>query len=111
MKDWKEEAGFAITVCDAEGIITEMNSKACGTFAKYGGKTLIGRSLLDCHNEDSRRKIKALLAGAPPNVYTIEKNGIKKLIYQSPLYEEGKPSGLVEISLEIPSQMPHFIRK
>ena len=45
-----------------------------------------------------------------PNVYTIEKNGIKKLIYQSPWFEKGVMKGLVELSLEIPFDMPHFIR-
>ena len=45
-----------------------------------------------------------------PNVYTIEKNGIKKLIYQSPWFENGEMKGLVELSLEIPFEMPHFIR-
>jgi hypothetical protein len=45
-----------------------------------------------------------------PNVYTIEKNGIKKLIYQSPWFEKGEMKGLVELSLEIPFNMPHFIR-
>ncbi len=44
------------------------------------------------------------------NVYTIEKNGIKKLIYQSPWYENGEYAGFVELSLEIPFELPHFVR-
>jgi len=32
------------------------------------------------------------------------------LIYQSPWYQNGEFAGLVEISLEIPEQMPHFVR-
>jgi PAS domain-containing protein len=111
MNDWKENVNFAITVCDEAGIITEMNPKACETFAKYGGKALIGKSLLDCHNEHSRGRIKEMLAGTPPNVYTIEKNGARKLIYQTPFYKDGKPAGLVELSLELPAQMPHHVRK
>ena len=43
--------------------------------------------------------------------YTIEKNGVKKLIYQIPWYENGEFMGLVEFSLEIPFEMPHYIRK
>lgn len=111
MKDWKDRVDFAVTACDADGVITEMNPKACETFAKYGGRELIGKSLLGCHNENSRRKIKELLAGAPPNAYTIEKNGVKKLVYQAPFYENGKPASLVELSFVIPAELPHFVRK
>ncbi len=41
---------------------------------------------------------------------TIEKQGIKKLIYQSPWYVDGRYGGFVELSLEIPAVMPHFVR-
>jgi hypothetical protein len=40
------------------------------------------------------------------NVYTIEKAGRKKLIFQAPWYEDGIFAGLVELSLDIPSVMP-----
>jgi hypothetical protein len=46
-----------------------------------------------------------------PNCYTIEKEGIKKLIYQAPWYESGNLAGVVELSMEIPFVMDHFIRK
>jgi hypothetical protein len=44
------------------------------------------------------------------NIYTIEKNGVKKLIYQTPWYQDGQYAGFIELSLEIPFEMPHFIR-
>ena len=110
MKNWKDGVNFAITVCDAEGKVTEMNEKSAATFTKGGGKDLIGRSLLDCHPEPSRSKVKKMLAEPFTNAYTIEKNGVKKLIYQTPWYADGKPAGLVELSLEIPADMPHFVR-
>ena len=44
------------------------------------------------------------------NVYTIEKNGLKKLIYQSPWYQNGAYAGFIELSLEIPFELPHFVR-
>ena len=50
------------------------------------------------------------MATGIPNSYTIEKKGIKKLIHQSPWFEDGKPAGLIEISIEIPFELPHFIR-
>jgi hypothetical protein len=45
------------------------------------------------------------------NVYTIEKQGQKKIIYQTPWFAEGEFRGIVELSLAIPSEMPHFIRE
>jgi hypothetical protein len=54
--------------------------------------------------------VQELLTSGRSNVYTIEKGGIKKLIYQSPWYENGKYAGLVELSLPIPKEMPHFVR-
>jgi hypothetical protein len=44
------------------------------------------------------------------NVYTIEKNGVMKLIYQAPWYRDGARMGIVELSLEIPFDLPHFLR-
>jgi hypothetical protein len=55
--------------------------------------------------------MKRLLETGETNAYTIEKKGVKKLIYQAPWYEDGQYGGFVELSLEIPAQMPHFIRK
>ena len=52
----------------------------------------------------------ALLASQQPNAYTIEKSGVKKLIYQAPWFKGGEFQGLVELSLPIPFDMPHFVR-
>jgi hypothetical protein len=108
--EWIKEFPAAITVCDAEGIILEMNDKAAKTFEKDGGYKLVGASMFDCHPDPAREKVERLLSAHTKNVYTIEKNGVKKLIYQSPWYKEGTYAGFVEISLEIPLEMPHFIR-
>ncbi len=108
--DWTKEFGVSITVCDNEGIITDMNNKSAATFEKDGGFGLIGKSLFECHNKNSADQIRDLLDHQKTNVYTIEKNGVKKLIYQAPWYNNGEMKGLVELSLEIPFEMPHFIR-
>ncbi len=107
---WIHEFPASITVCDQEGIILALNEKGCATFADEGGADLIGTNLLDCHPEPSRTLVEELLKSRRSNVYTIEKGGIKKLIYQSPWYEHGKFAGLVELSLPIPKDMPHFVR-
>jgi transcriptional regulator with PAS, ATPase and Fis domain len=108
--EWIKEFPAAVTVCDAEGVIIEMNDKAAITFESDGGYALIGRNMLDCHPEQARLKTQRLLAAREKNVYTIEKNGVKKLIYQSPWFKDGQFAGIVELSLEIPFEMEHFIR-
>lgn len=107
---WVQEFPASITVCDPQGIIVEMNDRAVKTFQDQGGEKLIGTNLLDCHPEPARTKTQRLLETRQPNVYTIEKGGVKKLIYQAPWYKEGRYAGFLELSLEIPAQMPHFIR-
>ncbi len=105
-----EEFPAAVTVCDAEGIILSMNDLSAKTFAERGGRALVGTNLLDCHPEPSRTKLREMLASPKLNVYTIEKAGRRKLIYQSPWYENGEYRGLVEIALPLPEHVPHFVR-
>ena len=108
---WIKEFNGGITVCDRQGIIIEMNEKAGKTFTKDGGTSLIGKSLLECHPEPARTKLLQMLESGATNSYTIEKNGVKKLIHQAPWHENGQYMGLVELSIEIPMEMAHFVRK
>lgn len=105
-----EETDFAVTVCDTEGTILYMNQKARRTFLKPGAEDLIGKNVLDCHPEPARTLLKDLLEHPRTNSYTIEKNGVKKLIYQTPWYKNGKYKGFMELSMEIPFQMKHMVR-
>jgi DUF438 domain-containing protein len=109
--EWSKEFPAAITICDKEGIILEMNDKSAVTFADDGGLGLIGKNLFGCHSPESVNKIKEILSGKKANIYTIEKKGKKKLIYQSPWYKDGELKGLVEFTVEIPMKMPHFVRE
>jgi hypothetical protein len=108
--NWDSEFPNSVTVCDLHGIILEMNEMAAATYAEFGGKKLIGKNLLDCHSELSREKLLRLLESGERNVYTIEKNGIRKLIYQAPWYHNNQRCGMVEQVLEIPIDLPHFVR-
>ena len=111
MNSWLDEDGAAITICDLNGIIVYMNERSKKSFTKYDDSGVtIGSSLIECHPEPSRTKLCSMLKEPQTNVYTIEKKGIKKLIRQSPWYNEGVFSGVVEISFEIPFEMPHYIR-
>jgi len=107
---WVEEFPAAITVTDTEGIIIEMNRAARQLFRDDGGEKLIGQNVLDCHPEPSRSQLAGMMASQSPNVYTIKKHGKKKLIYQTPWYKDGQYAGFIELSLELPWEMPHFVR-
>ncbi len=108
---WVKEFPGAITVCDPEGIILEMNERAIKSFQNQGGEKLIGTNLMDCHPEPAREKLKGLMERQEANVYTIEKKGSRRLIYQTPWHRDGKYAGFVEIILTIPADMPHFVRE
>ncbi len=108
--DWITEFHGAVTVCDPQGIILYMNEKSKTTFSSDGGGMLVGSNVLDCHPEPARSKLAEMLANHSTNVYTIEKKGVKKMIYQSPWYSDGQYAGMVELSLVIPFEMPHFVR-
>jgi len=84
MQRWVREFTGAVTVCDAQGTIVEMNNRAVQMFAQFGGEALIGRNVLDCHPEPARTKLQQMLVDQEPNVYTIAKNGTHKFIYQAP---------------------------
>jgi hypothetical protein len=87
-----------------------MNAAAETLFAKDGGRTLLGTNLYECHSPESQEKIRALMRDRASNVYTVEKRGKKRLIYQAPWYRDGEFAGLVEISFEIPAVLPNFKR-
>lgn len=110
MPDWILEFDGAVTVCDHDGIILYMNDRAARTFERWGGRDLVGKNLLDCHPEPARSKLVQLMEHRQKNAYTIEKAGVRKLIYQVPWFDRGVYAGFVELSLELPADLPHFVR-
>jgi transcriptional regulator with PAS, ATPase and Fis domain len=109
--DWLKEINAAVTICDKLGIIVYMNEKSEEVFKDDGGKNLIGSNLFGCHPEPALTKLKEMIEDGSTNVYTIEKKGVKKIIYQTPWFNENTFGGLIEISFNIPDEMPHFLRK
>ena len=107
--EWAKGMNCAVTVCDADGIIIYMNDKSRETYKKHGD--LIGKNLYDCHNKRSREIIRHMLATGGSNVYTIEKHGVHKVIYQTAWKKaDGTVGGIVEISMVTPADMPHYVR-
>ena len=107
--NWAEDVDYAVTICDADCNILFMNRRSRETFCK-NGEDLIGRNLMDCHPEHARKIIRRLLSEGGSNAYTITKNGVNKLIFQSAWKKDGKIAGLVETSMILPDGMPHYDR-
>ncbi len=112
MPEWAMGMNCAVTVVDTDCRSIFMNERSRQTFAARGGADLIGHNILDYHNERSCGIIRRLLSEGGSNAYTIEKEGQRKMIYQTVwLTADGAVGGLVELSMVIPAEMPHYIRK
>lgn len=92
----------AVVICDLEHVIVYMNPAAVDRYAKWGGKDLMGRSLLNCHTEKSREMILKVLdwfkASKDNNiVYTFFNEKENKDVYMVALRnEEGNLIGYYE---------------
>lgn len=102
---WADETDCAVTVCDREGTVLYQNESS-----REVNGDVHGRSLMPCHNDRSRGIIRRLLDQGGTNVYTIEKRGKRKLIYQTVWRAAGEVRGLVEFSMEVPDEIPHYVR-
>lgn len=106
---WADEVDYAVTIANKDCNIIYMNKRSQDTFCK-NGESLIGRNLMDCHPEHAREIIRRLLREGGSNTYTITKNGVNKLIFQSAWKLDGHIAGLVETSMILPADMKHFNR-
>lgn len=106
--DYYKNVNFAVTICDKNAVVLYMNDKAKKTFERFGD--VIGKSLFNCHKPESAEKIRHMLATGSSNAYTIQKGDVKKIIYQTPWEKDGEVAGLIEISIELPENLPHFVR-
>ena len=69
-------------------------------YAEDGGRALIGKERTRLPPRAGPQQNEAgLLEMRQRNIYTIEKNGVKKLIYQSPWYHNGEYAGFIELIL------------
>ena len=98
-RDYFEGADVAVTICAKDGTILDMNQKSRRTFLKPGREEIIGQNVLDCHPEPARSMLADMLENPRTNVYTVEKEGVKKLIFQCPWYDEDEYAGYMELSM------------
>ncbi len=111
LEPWLQGLPFSLTVCNDAGTILYMNDRAGTSFAPQGGKALVGSDILDCHPEPARTRLRTIMEKRERNVYTIEKKGARRLIFQSPWYRDGVYAGFFELVLPLPENIPHFIRE
>ena len=105
---WADEIEAAVTICDKNAKILYMNEKSRETFARHGD--IIGHDLLQYHPPKAVEQIKHMLSTGETNTYKITKNGREKIIHQTPWRQNGEIMGLVEFSIVLPEDMPHYVR-
>ena len=111
MLKYFDEADISVTICDKEGKIIEMNQQSRQVNCP-DGRDLIGLNVLDCHPEPARSLLRKMMTEELKHVYTIDKKGKKKLIYQIPWYQDGEYAGFIELSMILPDEpMQHYVRK
>ena len=111
MNDFFKYVEPAVTVCDTECVIVYQNEKSVAVNGDMRGKCMLG-----CHNDRSRGIIARILSEGATNSYTISKKGQRKFIHQTPWYKDAADgsgrtvAGIVELSVVIPGEMPHYDR-
>lgn len=91
----------SIVICNLKHEIVYMNPTAVKNYEKRGGEKLIGRSLLNCHNAESVKRIQEIVDwfAADENhnlVYTFYNEKQNKDVYMVALRENGKLIGYYE---------------
>ena len=91
----------SIVICNLKHEIIYMNPAAVSSYAKRGGDKLIGRSVLDCHNPESREKIQQVVewfaADESHNIlYTFHNEKQNKDVYMVALRDDGELIGYYE---------------
>ena len=84
----------AVVICDLNHIIIYMNPTAVIRYERWGGSSLLGKSLLACHNEKSCEMIKKVVdwfrADVSHNlVYTFHNEKENKDVYMVALRDDG----------------------
>ena len=108
--EWLERMPCSVIVCDKKYTILYLNEKAAHDHAEDGGSALVGKDLMDCHPPEAQEKLREVMASGRPNVYTTERKGKRKLVYQCQWKKNGRVAGLVQLVIELPPNMPNHKR-
>lgn len=97
-----EQDIYPVVICDIEHKIIYMNKTAVERYSKRGGYGLVGKSILDCHNEESNEKIKKVVEWFSESrennrIFTYHNKKENKDVYMIALRDEtGKLIGYYE---------------
>lgn len=85
----------SVVICNTDHTIIYMNPSAIERYSKRGGANLIGKSLLDCHNENSSEMIKKVVNWFYENtdnnmIYTYKNTSENKDVYMVALRDDNK---------------------
>ena len=99
--NYLDTVNYAATVCDKDGIVLYQNEQA----VKRDGN-VTGKNLYACHGEEAGRMIRHMIEGGSTNTYQTIRNGMRKLVHQTPWFDEsGAVAGLIELVIELPDNM------
>ncbi len=89
-----EQDRSAVVLCDLEHTIVYMNPAAGKRYAKNGGMSLVGKSLLDCHTPQANERIKVVVAWFQESrdhnlIYTFRNEKENKDVYMVALRDDG----------------------
>lgn len=108
MELWKffqsiiEEDQSPVVICNLDHEILYMNPAAVKRYEKQGGAGLVGKSLLLCHNQESRKKLEKVIAWFHKSrehdrIYTFRNDKENKDVYMVALRgEDGTLIGYYE---------------
>ena len=93
MKSVLEQDRASVVLCDLEHTIVYMNPAAQRNYAKWGGGELVGKCLLNCHNDKSKEiifKVVDWFAESPANnmIHTFRNEKQNKDVYMVALRDE-----------------------
>lgn len=108
--DWIKDFSVAVVICDRKGVLTYLNEAAAAMYAPFGGYALLGKSVCDCHKQATNDKMNEIMETRKPHTYSIERNGVKRLIHQVPHVVNGEVVGIIELAIIVPFEFPHFVR-
>ncbi len=83
----------AVVICNLENEIIYMNPAAISRYGKRGGAALVGKNLFDCHNAQSKERMKEVLSWFLESrehniVYTFYNEKENKDVYMVALRDE-----------------------
>lgn len=93
MKSIVDRERASVVICSVNHEIIYMNPAAVRRYGKRGGRDLVGKSLMDCHNEESGKKIEKVIAWFKENaehnmIYTYYNEKENKDVYMVALRDE-----------------------